>query len=82
MIHGEAVLALSIQAKLASLIDDVLPGLTKELTAVVNAVLPKAGGIWHGRARGNESETQLTTSPVTALSEQAAVENNEIRTAR
>jgi NAD(P)-dependent dehydrogenase (short-subunit alcohol dehydrogenase family) len=55
------------------------PNWTIELLAVVNRLLPAMGGIGQQQAKGYESESKLTRSPLTRLGDIAAARNNEIR---
>ncbi|HYP25970.1 MAG TPA: SDR family NAD(P)-dependent oxidoreductase [Blastocatellia bacterium] len=76
--RGDAEVVLSIQAKLAALFHGVFPGVTADLLGLANRLLPGPGGIGKGRALGEESQSALAPSFLTALSDQAARENNEI----
>lgn len=76
--RGDAEVVLSIQAKLAVLFHGVFPGLTSDLMGVVNRLLPGPGGIGKARALGEESQSALAPSWLTALTEQAARNNNEV----
>ncbi|HJQ70889.1 MAG TPA: SDR family NAD(P)-dependent oxidoreductase [Blastocatellia bacterium] len=76
--RGDAEVVLTIQAKLAALFHGVFPGLTADLLGVVNSLLPEPGGIGTARAKGKESESSLSPSWLTALSDRAAQENNQI----
>ncbi|HXG92408.1 MAG TPA: SDR family NAD(P)-dependent oxidoreductase [Blastocatellia bacterium] len=76
--RGDAEVVLSVQAKIAALFHGIFPGLTADILGVVNQLLPKAGGIGTERAKGKESQTDLTQSWLTALTEKAARENNEV----
>jgi short-subunit dehydrogenase len=76
--RGDAEVVLSVQAKLAALFHGVFPGLTADILGLVNELLPAAGGIGTARAKGKESQSDLAPSWLTALSEAAARENNEI----
>ena len=76
--RGDAEVVLSVQAKLAALFHGVFPGLTADILGVVNGLLPDAGGIGTGRAKGKESESDLAPSWLTMLSDNAARENNEV----
>jgi NAD(P)-dependent dehydrogenase (short-subunit alcohol dehydrogenase family) len=76
--YGEAEVILSLPAKLAATFNGVFPGLTTELLSVVNKLLPGPGGIGMATARGSESESALAPSILTTLSDQAALENNEV----
>lgn len=76
--YGEAETMVSFPARLATTIHGVFPGMTSELSAWIHQMLPEPGGIGTGRALGKESETDLTRSKLTALTQQAAVANNEV----
>ncbi|HEX8913068.1 MAG TPA: SDR family NAD(P)-dependent oxidoreductase [Humisphaera sp.] len=76
-VNGEAEVVLSWQAKLAATVNGLFPGATTELSALTNRLLPDAGGIGTASRSGRESESAVTRSPLTALSQAAAVENNQ-----
>jgi short-subunit dehydrogenase len=76
--RGDAEVVLTIQAKLAALFHGIFPGLTSDILGVINGLLPDAGGIGTGRAKGKESESDLAPSWLTTLSDNAARENNEV----
>ena len=78
--RGEAEVTLSVQAKLAARFHGLFPGLTADLSALVNTLLPAPGGIGDRRAQGKESETAVSRSFLTTLSRRAARQNNEIAT--
>jgi hypothetical protein len=63
----------------AVLAAQLAPRLTTEVLALVNALLPGPGGIGRRAARGYESQSEVSPSWATALNEQAAAENNELR---
>ncbi|MFL6275671.1 MAG: SDR family NAD(P)-dependent oxidoreductase [Blastocatellia bacterium] len=76
--HGDAEVVLTVQAKAAALFHGVFPGLTADLLGLVNQLLPDAGGIGTGRAKGRASESELSRSWLTALTDRAAEENNQV----
>ena len=76
--RGDAEVVLTIQAKLAVLFHGIFPGLTSDLLGAINKFLPEPGGIGTERAKGEESQSGLAPSWLTALSEKAARANNEI----
>ena len=76
--RGDAEVVLTIQAKLAALFHGVFPGLTADILGAVNSLLPEPGGIGTARAKGKESESSLSPSWLTTLSDKAAEENNQI----
>ncbi|MDB5174515.1 MAG: gno 2 [Phycisphaerales bacterium] len=77
--NGEAEVILSFPAKLAVTIHDLFPGFTSDVSALVNRWLPAPGGIGRRSARGKESETPLTRSAITGLTQRAAVANNQMQ---
>jgi short-subunit dehydrogenase len=76
---GDAELVISIQAQLAAKFHGLFPELTAEISALVNQLLPAAGGIGKALIRGKESQSWLSPSFLTALSDKAAAENNELK---
>jgi NAD(P)-dependent dehydrogenase (short-subunit alcohol dehydrogenase family) len=76
--RGDAEVVLSIQAKMAVRFHGLFPGLTADLLGLVNKLLPAPGGIGTLRAKGKDSESDMSPSWLTTLSEQAAARNNEI----
>jgi len=77
MERGEAEVILSLPAKLAVWVHGLFPGFTADALAWVNRLLPKPGGIGKARAKGKESESIVTRSWVTSLTQQAEMQNNE-----
>jgi NAD(P)-dependent dehydrogenase (short-subunit alcohol dehydrogenase family) len=76
---GRAELVISVPAKLAVLIDTLLPEITSNLFAMANKfLLPEPGGIGEREAKGRESASALSPSWLTTLNERAAVRNNEV----
>ena len=55
------------------------PALTNEALGLINYSLPRPGGIGQRSAYGYESQSFVSPSFVTALGEQAAAQNNELR---
>ena len=80
--HGAPYVVLSAPAKAAALAGALTPGVTAELLAVVNRLLPGPGGRGTCPARGAESESALAPSWLTALSDAAARRNNQVEPAR
>ena len=76
--YGEAEVILSLPAKAAALLHGVAPGLTSEILAVANRLLPRPGGIGAAPARGLESRPSWLPGWVTTLTDQAARRNNEL----
>jgi short-subunit dehydrogenase len=75
---GDAEIVLTIQAKMAALFHGLFPGLTADILGAVNSLLPGPGGIGANRAKGKESESNLAPSWLTALTDRAAEQNNQI----
>ncbi|GAA4461491.1 SDR family oxidoreductase [Nibrella saemangeumensis] len=76
--YGQAELILTLPAKLASVFHGVFPGLTSDISFLVNKLLPAPGGIGSQRTTGGASETDLTQSFLTKLTDEAAEANNEM----
>lgn len=58
---------------------ELAPGLTSEILALINRVLPSMGGIGQHAAYGYESESSISPSILTTLGDSAAKANNEMR---
>ena len=79
--RGDAEVVLSIQAKLAVLFHGLFPGTTADIMGAINSwALPAPGGIGTRSVPGRESESPITRSPLTALTDRAAARNNELVT--
>ncbi|HEY0546229.1 MAG TPA: SDR family oxidoreductase [Pyrinomonadaceae bacterium] len=76
--RGDAELVLTVQAQLAVRFHGLFPGLTADILGLVNRLLPAPGGIGRRRAKGKESESAISPSLLTALTEAAARKNNEM----
>ena len=76
--QGRAELIISIQAKMAVALDTLFPEISAELMALVNRVLPEPGGIGERSAKGRESTSSWSPSWLTRLTEEAAMNNNEV----
>jgi NAD(P)-dependent dehydrogenase (short-subunit alcohol dehydrogenase family) len=77
--YGEPELITGLPAAIAARFHNTMPWLSLELAALIDQlVLPEPGGIGPSRARGHQSETPVTQSKLTALTRQAARENNEV----
>ena len=82
--RGDGEIILSLPAKLLAAFHGVLPGTTTDVLGWLNRALPEAaltpGG--YERRKGYESETALSRSPRTILSQKEAVKNNELGAGR
>jgi NAD(P)-dependent dehydrogenase (short-subunit alcohol dehydrogenase family) len=76
--RGAAEVVLTPLAKLGVTIHDLFPGLTADVLGLINRLLPGPGGIGQARAPGKESESGLAPSWLTALTDRAAIQNNEV----
>lgn len=77
--RGDAEAIISVQAQLAITMNNLFPELTADISALVNQILPGAGGIGKGYARGKDSSSSISPSFLTALSDKESVENNELK---
>ncbi len=76
--QGTAQIVLSVPAKMAVFLHELFPNLTAEAMALVSRILPAPGGIGTGEARGKDSESALSSSWLTSLSQEAAERNNQV----
>ncbi len=75
--YGEAERIITLSARVGIALQGLAPNLIAETMAVVNRMLPAPGGIGEQRTTGKESETELSKSVLTTLTDQAAERNNE-----
>jgi NAD(P)-dependent dehydrogenase (short-subunit alcohol dehydrogenase family) len=78
--RGDGEIILSLPAKLLAALHGLLPGTTTDILGWVNRALPATGEspAANERRRGSESESKITSSPLTALTRKAARANNEV----
>jgi len=76
--RGRAQVTFTPLARLGARLHGAMPGLTDNLMALMNAVLPSPNGIGTQRAKGRDSETSLTRSFLTWLTRRAAQKNNQM----
>lgn len=74
---GEAERIITLPAKVGAILQGAAPNLVSELMAIVNETLPAPGGIGEQRAKGKDSESTLSESILTTLTDEAAERNNE-----
>lgn len=75
--HGDADVTTTLPAKAGALLHRLSPSVTTDLLSLVNKILPGEGGIGKNRAKGSESETDLSMSSLTDRTQRAAERNNE-----
>ncbi|SDK41010.1 Short-chain dehydrogenase [Catalinimonas alkaloidigena] len=76
---GEAEVVTSVPAKILTGLHGWFPGLATDLMALTNRLLPKPGTLKNTTAqKGYESQSWVSPSPVTQLTEKAAAQNNEM----
>jgi short-subunit dehydrogenase len=75
---GQAEVMLNLPTRIATTLHGIFPGMTSELNAWIHGLLPDEGGIGQQRAKGFQSESEWAPSKLTALTEQAALDNNEV----
>ncbi|HEX8035634.1 MAG TPA: SDR family oxidoreductase [Ktedonobacterales bacterium] len=77
-LRGDAERVLSPQARILALAHGVAPGFTADLMGLVNRLLPGAGGDEGGiRRTGRESQSPISRSFLTVLSQRAAERYNQ-----
>ena len=77
-VQGRAELILSFPAKFGCLLHGIMPGTTTEILALMNRLLPAAGGTGPIAKTGRQSTSKISPSWITTLNEQAAKQNNQI----
>ena len=77
-VRGEAEVVLSFPAKAAVKFNAMFPGLTAEILALGNGMLPSPHGSDTAAKTGKQSFSQVSPSWATTLTERAAESNNEI----
>jgi hypothetical protein len=75
---GQSQIMLGLAAKLAVRFHGLAPGTTADILGTVNRLLPGPGGVGKEAIRGSKSESIITRSWVTRLTQQAARRNNEV----
>jgi short-subunit dehydrogenase len=76
--YGKAETIISIQADIAIKLHNLFPELSAEIAALVNGLLPEAGGIGKNHALGKESTSAASPSVLTALLDKESYRNNEV----
>ncbi len=76
--YGDANLVISMQAQVARIAHAIAPNLIGDLLGLTNLFLPQEGGIGSATAKGKDSESSISPSILTKLSDDAAVRNNEL----
>jgi NAD(P)-dependent dehydrogenase (short-subunit alcohol dehydrogenase family) len=76
--RGDAELIISIQAKIAAKINALAPELTADVAALINEILPSAGGIGKNHALGKDSASSVSPSVLTVLTDKESYQNNEL----
>jgi NAD(P)-dependent dehydrogenase (short-subunit alcohol dehydrogenase family) len=77
-IHGDAELHLGITAKIGAIVQGCAPGTTAELMALVDRIMPDALPRASETKKGFESESEATKNPVTLLTREAEIANNQL----
>lgn len=79
--RGDAEILISLPTQIGARFHGLFPGVTSDLLSLANRLLPKAGGIGEQPVLGKDSHSSLSPSVLTALSDRAAQQNNQIATA-
>jgi NAD(P)-dependent dehydrogenase (short-subunit alcohol dehydrogenase family) len=77
-VHGDAEIHLGITAKIGAIVQGCAPGATAELLSLVDRVLPEALPRAVEMTKGSDSESEATKNPVTFLTREAEIANNQI----
>jgi NAD(P)-dependent dehydrogenase (short-subunit alcohol dehydrogenase family) len=77
--YGDPELTISLQARVAAMLNELAPGLVSHVARTAARILPGPTGADGDRPRkGRESESRWAPSLATTLSDRAAVLNNEV----
>jgi len=77
--RGDARLVIGLHTKAAILLNELFPGAAAMMTAIANRLLPTPSTRGNGDSHfGHESESALSQSWLTKLSQTAAIQNNEV----
>lgn len=76
--RGQAELVISVPAKLAVLFDALFPEMMSQVLGLTNRLLPGPGGVGTQNVKGRQSTSSWSPSWLTALTEEAALRNNEV----
>jgi short-subunit dehydrogenase len=77
--RGESEVILSLTANIAARFHGLFPGVSTELFSFIGQLLPGPGGVGARHVRGHDSESAVTRSFLTRLTDRSAAANNEIR---
>jgi short-subunit dehydrogenase len=76
--RGDAEIVVTLPARIAAKLHGLFPGAAQDLLGFINRFLPEPGGIGTHQAKGAESQSALSPSWLTALSDRAAQRNNQL----
>jgi NAD(P)-dependent dehydrogenase (short-subunit alcohol dehydrogenase family) len=76
--RGDAEVILTLPVKAAVAFHGLFPGLTADILGLANRLLPGPGGVGTRRVKGKDSASAVSPSALTALTERAALRNNEV----
>jgi short-subunit dehydrogenase len=76
--RGAVDVVLGMPARAAVMFDQLMPEISGDLTSVAGKLLPGMGGIGTEKLRGAQSESSVSESFVTGLTDEAAKRNNEV----
>jgi NAD(P)-dependent dehydrogenase (short-subunit alcohol dehydrogenase family) len=77
-VHGDAEIHLGITAKIGAIVQGCAPGATAELMALIDRFMPDALPGAAETKKGFESESEATENPVTLLTREAEIANNQL----
>lgn len=80
--YGRAKITLSLPAKLAAVAARLAPELFADVVGLADWLLPRPGGVGTASLPGSQSASRWSPSILTALSDRAALRNNEVNDRR
>jgi hypothetical protein len=76
--HGDPEIHLGIAAKIGAIVQGCAPGATAELMALIHRLMPDALPGSAETKKGSESDSEATEIPVTLLTREAEIANNQL----
>jgi NAD(P)-dependent dehydrogenase (short-subunit alcohol dehydrogenase family) len=76
--HGDPEIHLGIASKIGAIVQGCAPGATAELMALIHRLMPDALPGSAETKKGTESESEATENPVTLLTREAEIANNQL----
>ncbi len=77
-VHADAEIHLGVTAKIGAIVQGCAPGAMAEMLALINRIMPDGSPRDVGTKKGSESESEATENPITLLTREAEIANNQV----